>query len=65
MKPWQSLYSDNRMSWSHLGVHEICTHTHALTFAFAFDAFENSLQNFGLIWTGSKFQNFYLGDGKS
>ncbi len=32
------------------------THTHALNFAVAFDAFENSLQNFGLIWTGSKFQ---------
>jgi hypothetical protein len=28
-------------------------------------AFESLLQNFGLIWTGSKFGNFGLGDGES
>ncbi len=36
-----------------------------LNFAFAFDAFESSPWNFGLIRTGSKFQNFRLGDGES
>jgi hypothetical protein len=37
-----------------VGVHELYTHPHALTFAFG--CFESSLQNFGLVWTGSKFQ---------
>jgi hypothetical protein len=32
---------------------------------FTFGAFESLPQNFGLIWTGSKFQNFGLGEGES
>jgi hypothetical protein len=34
-------------------------------FAFAFGAFNSLPQNFGLIQTGSKFQNFGLGNDKS
>jgi hypothetical protein len=30
--------------------------------AFAFNDFESLLQNFGLIWTSSKFENFGLCD---
>ncbi len=36
-----------------------------LLLPFAYDNFESLLQNFSLIWTGSKFGNFGLGDGKS
>ncbi len=40
-------------------------HCNLLTFAFALDYFESLLQNFSLIWTGSKLGNFGLGNGKS
>jgi hypothetical protein len=40
-------------------------HCILITFAFAFDDFESLLPNFGLIWIGSKFGNFRIGDGKS
>jgi len=36
-----------------------------LAFAFAFGAFESWLQNFGLVWIHSKFDNFGLGNGDS
>jgi hypothetical protein len=37
----------------------------SLTFGGTFGAFKSLPQNFSLIWTGSKFQNFGLGDGYS
>jgi hypothetical protein len=36
-----------------------------LTFGFACGTFERWLQNFGFVWTDSKFQSFKLGDGES
>jgi len=36
-----------------------------LTFVLAFNAFESLQWNFGLVWTGLKFQNFQLGKGES
>jgi hypothetical protein len=36
-----------------------------ITSAFAYDAFKILPQNFGLILTGLKFQNFRLGNGES
>ncbi len=36
-----------------------------LLLPFVYDNFESLMQNFSHIWTGSKFGNFWLGDGKS
>jgi hypothetical protein len=40
-------------------------HCISLTYAFTFGNFKSLLQNFGLIWTGSKLANLALGNGET
>ncbi len=56
-------YHDIKLNFMVYDFEFIKFHCIWLTFAFAFDDFDSLLQNFSLIWTGSKFWNFGLGDG--
>jgi len=56
-----------KISWNLIKFLSIIWHNTliSLMFAFTFDAFKSLPQNFILIWIGSKFWNFGLGNGES